>query len=88
MARGVSERIVTSGSLALNANSGRLGCVWRRDLKQVTSGQAASLLEQESRGDSLSRLLALPRVWVWLWVRVLGDRRPKGIGWYLAPEVR
>lgn len=23
-----------------------------------------------------------------LWVRVLGDRRPKGIGWYLAPKVR
>lgn len=49
MVRGVSERVI-SGSLALNANSGRLGCVWRRDLKQVTSGQAASLLEQESRG--------------------------------------
>lgn len=63
-------------------------CVWRRDLKQVTSRQAASLLEQESRGGSLSRLLALPRVWVGLWVRVLGDRRPKGIGWHLAPEVR
>ena len=41
-----------------------------------------------SGGGSLSRLLALPRVWVWLWVQVLGDRRPKGIGWPLAPEVR
>lgn len=77
---------------AVQANSGRPGgcaCVWRRDLKQVTSRQAdkqPASWNKSLGGCSLSRLLAFPWARVWLWVRVLGDRRPKGIGWHLAPE--
>lgn len=86
---GVSK-CVPSGSLAVDANSGRPGGgVWRRDLKQVTSRQAASVLEQESRGVfPFSLAGAAPGSGSGFWVRVLGDRRPKAIGWHLARKVR